>query len=78
MELPVYHVPHIKSLIIQTQRLKGFVPRAGKVIIIAEYFLSAFTSFAERQTLWLTLMTCPRPLVSSSRQSLNRSSARDN
>ncbi len=35
MELPVYHVPHVKSLIIQTwQRLKGFVLRAGKVIIV--------------------------------------------
>ena len=35
MELPVYHVPHLKSLIIQTwQRLKGFVLRAGKVIVV--------------------------------------------
>lgn len=47
MELPVYHVPHIKSLIIQTwQRLKGFVLRAGKVIIIVSIFLSAFNSFS--------------------------------
>ncbi len=45
MELPVYHVPHVKSLIIQTwQRLKGFVLRAGKVIIIVSIFLSAFNS----------------------------------
>ena len=47
MELPVYHVPHVKSLIIQTwQRLKGFVLRAGKVIIIVRIFLSAFNSFS--------------------------------
>ncbi|MTH47709.1 Fe(2+) transporter permease subunit FeoB [Intestinirhabdus alba] len=47
MELPVYHVPHIKSLVIQTwQRLKGFVLRAGKVIVIVSIFLSAFNSFS--------------------------------
>ena len=47
MELPVYHVPHIKSLIIQTwQRLKGFVLRAGKVIVIVSIFLSALNSFS--------------------------------
>ncbi|MRS17131.1 Fe(2+) transporter permease subunit FeoB [Enterobacteriaceae bacterium RIT691] len=46
MELPVYHVPHLKSLIIQTwQRLKGFVLRAGKVIVIVSVFLSALNSF---------------------------------
>jgi ferrous iron transport protein B len=34
MELPVYHLPHTKSILIQTwRRLKGFVIRAGKVII---------------------------------------------
>ncbi len=50
MELPVYHVPHVKSLIIQTwQRLKGFVLRAGKVIIIVSIFLSAFNSFWLRE-----------------------------
>ena len=50
MELPVYHVPHVKSLIIQTwQRLKGFVLRAGKVIIIVSIFLSASTALAERE-----------------------------
>ncbi|STS86780.1 Ferrous iron transport protein B [Klebsiella variicola] len=43
----VYHVPHIKSLIIQTwQRLKGFVLRAGKVIVIVSIFLSALNSFS--------------------------------
>ncbi len=47
MELPVYHVPHIKSLIIQTwQRLKGFVLRAGKVIVIVSIFLSALNGFS--------------------------------
>ena len=46
MELPVYHVPHIKTLLIQTwQRLKGFVIRAGKVIIIASMFIGALNSF---------------------------------
>nr|WP_318383376.1 Fe(2+) transporter permease subunit FeoB [uncultured Enterobacter sp.] len=46
MELPVYHVPHLKSLILQTwQRLKGFVLRAGKVIVIVSIFLSALNSF---------------------------------
>ena len=46
MELPVYHVPHLKSLAIQTwQRLKGFVLRAGKVIVIVSVFLSALNSF---------------------------------
>ena len=46
MELPVYHVPHLKSLAIQTwQRLKGFVLRAGKVIVIVSIFLSALNSF---------------------------------
>lgn len=43
----MYHVPHIKSLIIQTwQRLKGFVLRAGKVIVIVSIFLSALNSFS--------------------------------
>ncbi len=47
MELPVYHVPHVKSLLIQTwQRLKGFVVRAGKVIVIVSIFLSALNSFS--------------------------------
>jgi len=47
MELPVYHVPHLKSLLLQTwQRLKGFVIRAGKVIIIVSIVLSALNSFA--------------------------------
>lgn len=46
MELPVYHVPHLKSLLLQTwQRLKGFVLRAGKVIVVVSIFLSALNSF---------------------------------
>ncbi|MDR0217553.1 MAG: Fe(2+) transporter permease subunit FeoB [Enterobacteriaceae bacterium] len=47
MELPVYHVPHTKTLLIQTwQRLKGFVIRAGKVIIAASMFIGALNSFS--------------------------------
>ena len=42
---PVYHVPHIKSLIIQTAAPEGFV-RAGKVIVIVSIFLSALNSFS--------------------------------
>lgn len=45
MELPVYHVPHLKSLLLQTwQRLKGFVMRAGKVIIIVSISLARSTA----------------------------------
>lgn len=47
MEMPVYHVPHLKTLLIQTwQRLKGFVLRAGKVIVIASMFIGALNSFS--------------------------------
>jgi len=47
MELPVYHIPHMKSLLLQTwQRLKGFVLRAGRVIIIASVFIGALNSFS--------------------------------
>ena len=47
MELPVYHVPHLKSLLLQTwQRLKGFVLRAGKVIVIVSIFIGALNSFS--------------------------------
>lgn len=47
MELPVYHVPHLKSLLLQTwQRLKGFVLCAGKVIVIASIFIGALNSFS--------------------------------
>jgi ferrous iron transport protein B len=34
MELPTYHIPHFKTLILQaSQRLKAFVWRAGKLIV---------------------------------------------
>lgn len=47
MELPVYHVPHAKSLLLQTwQRLKGFVLRAGTVIIIASIVIGGLNSFS--------------------------------
>ncbi len=47
MELPVYHIPHLKSLLLQTwQRLKGFVVRAGKVIIVASMIIGALNSFS--------------------------------
>ncbi len=47
MELPVYHVPMLKSLLLQTwQRLKGFVLRAGKVIVVASIFIGALNSFS--------------------------------
>ncbi|KAA8998115.1 Fe(2+) transporter permease subunit FeoB [Affinibrenneria salicis] len=47
MELPIYHVPHLKSLLLQTwQRLKGFVLRAGKVIVIASIFIGGLNSFS--------------------------------
>ncbi|MCS3432843.1 Fe(2+) transporter permease subunit FeoB [Klebsiella sp. BIGb0407] len=47
MELPVYHVPHLKSLLLQTwQRLKGFILRAGKIIILVSIFIGALNSFS--------------------------------
>ncbi|MBK5074304.1 Fe(2+) transporter permease subunit FeoB [Budviciaceae bacterium CWB-B4] len=47
MELPVYHVPHVKSLLLQTwQRLKGFVLRAGTVIVIASVLIGGLNSFS--------------------------------
>jgi ferrous iron transport protein B len=47
MELPVYHVPHLKSLLLQAwQRLKGFVLRAGKVIVLVSIFIGALNSFS--------------------------------
>ncbi len=47
MELPVYHVPHLKTLLLQSwQRLKGFVLRAGKVIIISSMIMGALNSFS--------------------------------
>ncbi len=47
MELPVYHVPQLKTLLLQTwQRLQNFVLRAGKVIVIACIFIGALNSFS--------------------------------
>lgn len=47
MELPVYHVPHLKSLLLQTwQRLKGFILRAGKVIILVSILIGGLNSFS--------------------------------
>ena len=47
MELPVYHRPHLKSLMIQTwQRLKMFVVRAGRVIILVSMLIGALSSFS--------------------------------
>ena len=47
MEMPVYHVPHLKSLLLQTwQRLKAFVVRAGRVIIIVSIVIGALNSFS--------------------------------
>lgn len=47
MELPVYHRPHLKSLLLQTwQRLKVFVVRAGQVIILVSMLVGVLSSFA--------------------------------
>lgn len=47
MELPIYHTPHLKTLLLQTwQRLKGFVLKAGKVIIIASMIIGTLNSFS--------------------------------
>ncbi|HEK0060954.1 TPA: Fe(2+) transporter permease subunit FeoB, partial [Pseudomonas aeruginosa] len=45
MELPLYHVPHLKSLLLQTwSRLRGFVVRAGKVIILVSLVIGGLNS----------------------------------
>lgn len=47
MELPTWHIPHRKSLLLQAwQRLKGFVFRAGKVIVAVSIFIGALNSFS--------------------------------
>lgn len=47
MELPPYHVPLIKGLVIQTWlRLKGFIFRAGKVIICASIVIGGLNSLS--------------------------------
>ncbi|CDN12856.1 Ferrous iron transport protein B [Richelia intracellularis] len=41
MELPPYHIPHPKGVIIRAwDRLKGFLIRAGKVIVLMVMILS--------------------------------------
>ncbi|MGK3143602.1 Fe(2+) transporter permease subunit FeoB [Pantoea sp. C2G6] len=46
MELPVYHRPYLKSLLLQTwQRLKMFVVRAGQVIILVSMLIGVLSSF---------------------------------
>jgi len=45
LELPAYHMPTIKGLILQTwQRLKGFVVRAGKAIVAVVIILNMISS----------------------------------
>ena len=47
MEMPGWHVPHLKSLFLQTwQRLKSFVLRAGKIIVIVSVVIGALNSFS--------------------------------
>ncbi|MCX8966195.1 Fe(2+) transporter permease subunit FeoB [Erwinia psidii] len=47
MELPTWHIPHLKSLLLQAwQRLKSFVFRAGKVIVVVSMFIGALNSFS--------------------------------
>lgn len=47
MELPTWHVPHLKSLLLQTwQRLKSFVFRAGKVIVLVSILIGGLNSFS--------------------------------
>ncbi len=47
MELPVWHIPHLKSLLLQSwQRLRGFVLRAGKVIVLVSILIGALNSFS--------------------------------
>lgn len=46
MELPEYHRPHCKSLLLQTWvRLKSFIFRAGKVIVVASVIIGCLNSF---------------------------------
>ncbi|QHM73493.1 Fe(2+) transporter permease subunit FeoB [Mixta intestinalis] len=47
MELPSWHVPHLKSLMLQAwQRLRSFVLRAGKVIVVASILIGGLNSFS--------------------------------
>jgi len=45
LELPAYHIPTLRNILTQTwQRLKGFVVRAGKAIVVVVIFLNVFNS----------------------------------
>lgn len=45
LELPAYHMPTLKGLLLQTwQRLKGFVVRAGKAIVVVVVILNMISS----------------------------------
>ncbi|MBI9107128.1 MAG: ferrous iron transport protein B [Spirochaetales bacterium] len=47
MELPRYHVPRAKHILLHTwARVKDFIKRAGQVIIIAVFILSIFSSIS--------------------------------
>ncbi|UVE18446.1 Fe(2+) transporter permease subunit FeoB [Pseudomonas sp. LS44] len=46
MELPQYHLPHPRNLLVQSwARLRDFVLRAGKVIVVASIVIGALNSF---------------------------------
>ncbi len=45
LELPAYHLPTLRNILTQTwQRLKGFVVRAGKAIVLVVIVLNVFNS----------------------------------
>ena len=45
LELPAYHMPTVKGLLLQTwQRLRGFVVRAGKAIVLVVVILNTVNS----------------------------------
>lgn len=45
MELPLYHVPHLRSLLLQTwMRLRSFVVRAGTVIVLVSLVIGGLNS----------------------------------
>ena len=45
MELPAYHVPTLRGILIHTwERLKGFLIRAGPVILVVVVILSFLNS----------------------------------
>ncbi|MDA3957125.1 ferrous iron transport protein B [Oceanispirochaeta sp.] len=47
MELPRYHVPRAKHILLHTwARVQDFIKKAGKVIIIAVFIMSIFSSFS--------------------------------